>query len=201
MSHDSHRKPNAASEEAWLKEQLIDEEQINTDFIKLRMRIEIEEQWFGQQLQDDILPDAADALRSALRKRIRQEIDTVQVDQKRKSRRHFSGWPRWAGGAIAAVAAVMLVVSQSPKIENTSSTDSTEWLSAFEAYATDELGVEMSDIEVELSTIANALATLDNPWPIDDWSAEPTDIDGYDTTNSNWHEKVPKRSGGVESGT
>jgi len=201
MSHNSHKTPDAASEETWLKEQMIDEDQINTDFIKLRMRIEIEEQWFGRQLQDEPLPDATDAFRLALRKRVRQEIDAVQLNQKQQARRRLAGWPRWVAGALATAAAVALVVSKSPKVEDTSAADSTIWLTAFEAFHTDALGTEMSDIESELNTITNALATLDNPWPVDDWTSESADVDDYDTTNSNWHEKVPKRSGGVESGT
>ncbi len=201
MSHDNQKNQGFASEESWLNEHLLDNEEPNADFIKLRMRIEIEEQWLLEELQQEDLQFVAIDVRRALRERVRQEIENIQVEQLRKIRRRLRGWPIWVGTAVAAAAAVVFVVTKPSLVEHTDADESTIWLSAFEAYTTDTFGTEMSEIDSELNTFADSLVALDNPWLSNNWASEPTDFDENDRNNSGLQEKSRNQGAGAESGT
>ncbi len=198
MSHDNQENSGFAPEESWLNEQLLDNEEPNTDFIKLRMRIEIQEQWLRGQLENEDLQTATNDLRRALRDSVRREVMHEQAEQAQKKRRRLLGWPMWVGGVVAA--AVALLVSMPPMVEKAIEDDSTIWLTAFEAYSTDTFGTEMSDIDGELNSFANSLVALDNPWLSDDWSSQATDYDEIDENSSGLQEKSRNRGAGAESG-
>jgi len=200
MSLDNKKNQGFESEESWLNDQLHDADEPNTDFIKLRMRIEVQEQWLQQHWQHEDLIGTTVDLRRTLRERVRQEIKSVQAEQGQNHRKRLMGWSLWIGAAAAA-AAIVLVTSQPPRVEENLADESTTWISAFEAYSTDALDTEMSAIDSELNTIASSLVALDNPWLDDDWTSKPTDFEENGINNAGLLEKSRSHGEGMESGT
>lgn len=148
-----------ARDERWFAEMLAASERVETERIKLRIRVEIGERWLSDKLHDP----SASRLVDATRERVRAALQVARADGPVAVRlRGWSGrqWLAAAGAVVGVAAALAIVLTGIGGIENaektapiTTVTSNEETgliaLSAFEQSGQDGEDVDQSLEELE----------------------------------------------------
>jgi|GEM_PF-6301356 len=160
-------------DEAWLADLCKRTQSLDTDLIKQRIRVEINEQWLARKLTD---ADSPSRPGQRIRAKVREAIADVSRENKHDSRPMIYRVYWVAAGTLTIAAMLLLTVGEilRPPAPRDMASDQTEpsYVEAFEQYQGDAWDTSLDELADDLDAFASASEF--EPGSID-WDGDTSD--------------------------
>lgn len=173
-------------DEVWFGKLCSQGEQVDTNAIKQRIRIEIGEQWLARKLNESENPQLTNRIRAKVRESIGNASSEVAVAKESGNGHSTIHRLYWMGGSAIGMAAMLflafgnLLDPATPISIATQDSDSS-FVDAFEQYEGDDWDTSFGELSDEFDTLASAGSGEGSG--SDDWGGE--DSDGWFEANGN----------------
>lgn len=155
MERDLHR------DEAWFRERCVDRGGPNTEALKARVRLAVQEEWLARTVRDQVPGALAARSRSAVRQAVSAERgSTNRADRPagRRARHRRLGPFGWIGGLTAAAACVALLIGVRHRAAQ--ATVDLSYVEAFESFNDDSLTASLARLGDEVGAMDVVVSDL-----------------------------------------
>ncbi len=177
MTHDNEKENNVERNEAWLRNISDDPIGPGVEMIKLRLRVERQEHWFGECVEDVVPEDLADRVKRRIWSVLREDDEQNSHLRRSAAKKRVASVVYRLLGAAAAIA--LVAIGSFQWLRSPAPADGFDYVTAFDAFAFDELSESIDDLSDDISSLE--LASNGSTWPTKSYDDLDDDYDLLDS--------------------